>query len=123
MNVEPGSLVMRAPDRFDMVLFRRDFSDFMEYTRRSFEDSVNCYQPEAYGEGVFHPLGACPRADFESGDTFRVYERWKIVQEYIDRRSEEKSISRMRKYRRYGLVKAGVQGGIDRPTLARFNVE
>lgn len=123
MNVEPGSLVMRDPDRYNMVLFRKTFSDFMQYTQRSFENNINCYQPESYGDGVFHPLGACPKEDYERGNIFRVYETWKSIQENVDRRSQEKMMTRMRKYKKYGLLKAGILGGVDRPTLARSEVE
>jgi radical SAM superfamily enzyme YgiQ (UPF0313 family) len=123
MNVEPGSLLLRDPERYDMVLFRKTFADFLAYTRRSFEDNVNCYQPRSYGPGVFHPLGVCPREDYDRGDFFRVYESWKPIQENVDRRSQEKVIARARKYRKHGLLKAGIQGGIDRPTLARAEVE
>ncbi len=119
MNVEPGAGLLRTPERYDMVLFRKTFQDFMTYTRRSFEENINCYQPSSYGDGVLHPLGACPKQDFENGDIFRVYETWKGVQANIEKRSEEKAISRMKKYKRFGLLKAGIQGGVDRPTLAR----
>jgi radical SAM superfamily enzyme YgiQ (UPF0313 family) len=123
MNVEPGALLLRTPEKYDMVLFRRTCDDFMQYTRRSFENNINCYQPHEYGPGVFHPLGTAPRQDCESGDIFRVYETWKSVQENVDRRAAEKLLQRARKYRRFGLLKAGIQGGIDRPTLARAEVE
>jgi radical SAM superfamily enzyme YgiQ (UPF0313 family) len=123
MNVEPGSLVMRDPRRYNMVLFRKTFSDFMQYTQRSFENNINCYQPETYSEGVFHPLGVCSKADFESGNVFRVYESWKPIQENVDRRSREKMWTRSRKYKNYGLLRAGVLGGVDRLTLARSEVE
>jgi hypothetical protein len=95
----------------------------MQYTRRSFENNINCYQPSDYGPGVYHPLGVVPRRDWESGDVFRVYETWKKVQENVDRRSGAKLLQRARKYKKYGLLKAGIQGGIDRPTLARAEVE
>jgi radical SAM superfamily enzyme YgiQ (UPF0313 family) len=123
MNVEPGSLLLRDPARYDMVLFRKNFHDFMQYTRRSFENNINCYQPKSYGPGIFHPLGTCPKEDHERGDIFRVYESWVPIQEHVDRRSREKMIARARKYRKHGLIKAGIQGGIDRPTLARAEVE
>ena len=123
MNVEPGSLLLRTPEKYDMVLMRRTFQDFLEYTRRSFEQNINCYQPETYGDGIFHPLGVVPRSDYDSGDLFRVYESWKDVQEHVDRRSSEKMLARARKYKKYGLIKAGIQGGVDRPTLARAEVE
>ncbi len=123
MNVEPGSLLLRTPERYDMVLYRKTFEDFLEYTRRSFENNINCYQPKTYADGVFHPLGCAPKADHERGDHFRVYESWKVIQEHVERRSEEKTIARARKYRKYGLLKAGIQGGVDRPTLARAEVE
>lgn len=123
MNVEPGALLLRSPERYDMVLLRRNFWDFMQYTQRSFENSINCYQPTSYGDGVFHPLGAVSRRDYERGDVFRAYETWKVIQENVDQRSEEKTLHRARKYHKYGLLKAGIQGGIDRPTLARAEVE
>jgi radical SAM superfamily enzyme YgiQ (UPF0313 family) len=123
MNVEPGSLLLRTPQRYEMVLYRQDFGDFMRYTRRSFEHNINCYQPESYGDGVFHPLGAASRADHEAGTPFRVYETWRAIQAHVDGRSREKTLSRTRKYLRYGLLKPGIQGGIDRPTLARAEVE
>jgi radical SAM superfamily enzyme YgiQ (UPF0313 family) len=123
MNVEPGSLLMRNPTLYDMILFRKGFGDFMRYTQRSFENNINCYQPESYGDGVFHPLGVCPREDYERGEIFRVYETWRRVQENIDRRSKEKMMLRTRKYREYGLLKAGILGGLDRATLARLEVE
>jgi radical SAM superfamily enzyme YgiQ (UPF0313 family) len=123
MNVEPGSLLLRSPDKYDMVLFRKTFDDFLQYTRRSFEDNMNCYQPKVYADGIYHPLGVCTRGDYERGDYFKVYETWKGVQENIDRRSEEKTLSRLRKYKRYALMHAGIQGGVDRPTLARSEVE
>jgi hypothetical protein len=123
INVEPGALLMRDPDRYDMVLFRRTFDDFLRYTRRSFEEGVNCYQPATYGPGVYHPLGTAPKRDVERGEPFRVYEAWKVVQAHVDRRSEERVLQRARKYRKYGLLKAGIQGGVDRPTLARAEVE
>ncbi|MFQ5964638.1 MAG: B12-binding domain-containing radical SAM protein [Candidatus Scalinduaceae bacterium] len=123
MNLEPGSLLMRNPKRYKMVLFRRNFRDFMQYTQRNFENNVNCYQPESYGDGVFHPLGVVPREDYERGDIFRVYETWKRAQENVDKRSEEKTLIRARKYKKYGLLKAGILGGIDRPTLVRSEVE
>jgi radical SAM superfamily enzyme YgiQ (UPF0313 family) len=119
MNVEPGAPLLRQPDKYDMVLFRKTFDDFMTYTRRSFEKNINCYQPSSYGDGVLHPLGVCPKGDYEKGDYFKVYEIWKGVQENIDRRSAEKTISRMKKYRKFGMLKAGIQGGVDQPTLAR----
>jgi radical SAM superfamily enzyme YgiQ (UPF0313 family) len=123
MNVEPGSLLMHNPERYDMVLLRSTFADFLAYTRRSFENNINCYQPKSYGGGIFHPLGTCPREDYQKGDIFRVYESWKPIQDHVDRRSGEKAIARARKYRKHGLIKAGIQGGIDRPTLARAEVE
>jgi radical SAM superfamily enzyme YgiQ (UPF0313 family) len=123
MNVEPGSLLMRDPERYGVVLFRKSFSDFMQYTRRSFEDNINCYQPQRYGDGVFHPLGLCPRTDYEKGDAFRVYETWRQIQANVNQRSQEKLLARARKYRKYGLLKPGIQGGVDRPTLARAEVE
>ena len=123
MNVEPGSLLLRTPERYDMVLFRKDFRDFLRYTQRSFEENINCYQPESYGDGVFHPLGAASKEDFERGDIFRAYETWKTMQAHVDRRSRERMLARARKYRRYDLLKPGIQGGIDRPTLARAEVE
>ena len=123
MNVEPGSLLMRSPERYDMVLFRKDFSDFMRYTQRSFEEGINCYQPERYSDGVLHPLGVASREDYEAGQPFRTYETWRRIQEHVDRRSQERTLARARKYLRYGLLRAGVQGGIDRPTLARAEVE
>ncbi|HZL85539.1 MAG TPA: cobalamin-dependent protein [Candidatus Krumholzibacteria bacterium] len=123
MNVEPGSMLLRDPAKYDMVLMRSTFDDFFQYTKRSFENNINCYQPKEYGPGIYHPLGVVPRRDHESGDIFRVYETWKKVQEHVDKRSEEKLLIRARKYRKYGLLKAGIQGGIDRPTLARSEVE
>ncbi len=114
MNVEPGSLILKNPEPYDMILFRKSFSDFMEYTKHSFENNINCYQPESYAEGLLHPLGAAPRADCERGEPFRVYETWKGVQENIDRRSQEKMLQRARKYRKFGLDRAGILGGIDR---------
>ena len=113
MNVEPGSLLLRNPEPYNMVLFRKEFRDFMRYTQRSFENNINCYQPESYGDGVFHPLGVVSKEDYESGDIFRVYETWKRVQENINSRSEEKALIRARKYKKYGLLKAGILGGID----------
>jgi radical SAM superfamily enzyme YgiQ (UPF0313 family) len=123
MNVEPGSFLLRNPDRYNMVLFRRKFEDFMQYTKRSFENNINCYQPESYGDGIYHPLGVVSREDYESGNIFRVYENWKLVQEYIDLRSEEKTLKRALKYRKYGLLKAGILGGIDRKTASQLEVE
>ena len=93
MNVEPGSLLLRSPERYDMVLFRRDFRDFLRYTQRSFEHSINCYQPESYGDGVFHPLGVASREHYEAGDPFRAYETWRTVQAHVDRRSREKTLA------------------------------
>jgi hypothetical protein len=106
-----------------MVLFRKDFRDFMQYTQRSFENNINCYQPETYGDGVYHPLGAISKDDYEDGDIFRVYETWREIQANVDRRSEERTLARALKYRKFGLLKAGLQGGVDRPTLARAEVE
>jgi hypothetical protein len=123
MNVEPGSLLLRSPERYEMVLFRKDFRDFMQYTQRSFEENINCYQPESYGEGVFHPLGVASREHVERGDVFRVYETWKTVQAHVDRRSRERLLARTRKYLRFGLLKPGIMGGIDRPNLVRAEVE
>jgi radical SAM superfamily enzyme YgiQ (UPF0313 family) len=123
MNVEPGSLLLRSPERYEMVLFRKDFRDFMQYTHRSFEENINCYQPESYGEGVFHPLGVASKEHVEHGHVFRVYETWKTVQAHVDQRSRERSLARTRKYLRYGLLKPGIQGGIDRPNLVRAEVE
>ena len=123
MNVEPGALLMRDPEQYGMVLFRKDFRDFFRYTKRSFENNINCYQPSSYGDGVFHPLGCATFEDHEKGAVFRVYETWKVIQENIDRRSEERTLSRARKYHKYGLLKAGIQGGIDRPALGRSEVE
>lgn len=123
VNVEPGSLLMRNPKLYDMVLFRKDFADFMRYTKRSFENNINCYQPGSYGDGVFHPLGACPREDYEGGDIFRVYESWKRVKANIDVRSREKMMVRVRKYKKYGLMRAGILGGIDHPALSGWDVE
>jgi hypothetical protein len=99
-----------------MVLTRKNFDDFLQYTERSFTNNINCYQPERYGEGVFHPLGCVPKDDYESGDYFRVYETWKGVQENIDRRSRERALARSMKYMKYGLLKVGITGGIDRPS-------
>ncbi len=123
MNSEPGSLLMRTPERYNMVLLRKDFWDFMKYTQRSFENNVNCYQPESYGVGVYHPLGVISKEDHERGDIFRVYDTWKQVQENIDLRSGEKALIRARKYKKYGLLKAGILGGIDRQTQVRSEVE
>jgi radical SAM superfamily enzyme YgiQ (UPF0313 family) len=123
MNAEPGALLLRSPEKYDMVLFRRTFDDFLRYTRRSFERNINCYQPHEYGTGVYHPLGVVQRSAYESGDVFGVYEAWKAVQENVERRSAEKLVPRVRKYRHFGLLKAGIKGGIDRPTLARAEVE
>jgi hypothetical protein len=123
MNVEPGALLMRTPERYGMVLFRQNFKDFYLYTKRSFENNINCYQPASYEDGVFHPLGCCTVEDAERGTIFRAYETWKRIQENIDRRSEERTLYRMRKYHKYGLLKAGIQGGIDRPALGRVEVE
>lgn len=123
MNVEPGALLLRDPDRYGMVLFRQTFDDFLRYTRRSFEENMNCYQPTSYGPGVYHPLGAAPTQDVARGEPFRVYEQWNVVQQNVDRRSEEKTVARVKKYMRYGLLKAGIKGGVDRPTLARAEVE
>ncbi len=123
MNVEPGSLLMRHPDRYDMVLLRQTFSDFMRYTKRSFENNINCYQPEDYSDGVFHPLGSVPKDDYENGDMFRVYETWKEVQANVDRRSNERTLTRARAYMRFGLIKAGIRGGIDRPTFGDGEAE
>jgi radical SAM superfamily enzyme YgiQ (UPF0313 family) len=113
MNVEPGSLLLRNPVHYDMVLFRKSFEDFMQYTKRSFMRNINCYQPESYGHGIFHPLGVVPVKDFEHGEIFKVYEMWKGIQEHIDQRSREKALIRARKYKKYGLLKAGILGGID----------
>lgn len=123
MNVEPGSLLQKNPERYNMVMFRRDFKDFMTYTKRSFENSINCYQPESYGDGVFHPLGIVPREDYESGDIFRVYKNWEKIREHIDHRSEEKALFRALKYKKYSLMKAGILGGMDRLELARSEIE
>ena len=123
MNLEPGSLLLRAPERYDMVLFRKNFQDFLQYTRRSFEENINCYQPESYGDGIFHPLGVASKEHVERGDIFHVYETWKTVQAHVDRRSRERLMERTRRYFRHGLLKPGIQGGIDRPTLARAEVE
>lgn len=123
INVEPGSLLMRSPDRYDMVLFRKAFFDFMDYTRRCFENNINCYQPTSYDDGVFHPLGVCPKEDYENGDIFKVYETWKPIQEYVNQRSSEKSLMRAKKYKKYGLLKVGITGGINLKTLAQSEVE
>lgn len=123
MNVEPGSLLMRHPEQYGMVLFRKSFDDFLQYTKRSFERNINCYQPESYGEGLFHPLGVAPIEDYKSGDIFRVYEAWKKIQANIDRRSNERMLLRFRKYQEYGLTKVGIKGGVDRGSLRDEEVE
>jgi radical SAM superfamily enzyme YgiQ (UPF0313 family) len=114
MNVEPGSLLMRNPEPYGMVLFRKSFSDFLQYTKRSFELNINCYQPESYEKGLFHPLGVAPIEDCKRGDVFRVYETWKRIQKHIDRRSNERILLRGRKYQEHGLTKVGIKGGVDR---------
>jgi radical SAM superfamily enzyme YgiQ (UPF0313 family) len=114
MNVEPGSLLMRNPEHYGMVLFRKSFDDFLHYTKRSFELNINCYQPESYEKGLFHPLGVAPIEDYKRGDVFRVYETWKKIQKHIDQRSNERILSRTRKYQEFGLTKVGIKGGIDR---------
>ena len=63
------------------------------------------------------------REDYERRDIFRVYETWKRVQENIERRAGEKTLIRVREYKKYGLLKAGISGSIDRPTLAQLEVE
>jgi radical SAM superfamily enzyme YgiQ (UPF0313 family) len=123
MNVEPGALLMHSPEKYGMVLFRKNFQDFYVYTKRSFENNVNCYQPSSYGDGIYHPLGCATVEDYERGNVFRVYETWKLVQENVDHRSEERTLYRARKYHKYGLLKAGIQGGIDAPTLGKAEVE
>lgn len=123
MNVEPGSLLLKNPDAYDMVLFRKSFEDFFAYTRRSFEENINCYQPESYDDGAFHPLGVAPRDDVARGDVLRVYESWKKIQQHVDRRSAERVLVRMRKYREYGLEQFGLRGGIDRGSPSRSEVE
>jgi radical SAM superfamily enzyme YgiQ (UPF0313 family) len=123
MNVEPGSLLMRSPDRYNMVLFRKTFSDFMEYTRECFENNINCYRPARYGTGVFHPLGVCSEADYENGNIFSVYESWKLIQAYVNQRSSEKALMRAKKYKKYGLSKAGITGGVNLKTQAHLEVE
>jgi radical SAM superfamily enzyme YgiQ (UPF0313 family) len=117
MNVEPGSLLLQHPDRYEMVLFRRTFADFWQYTQRSFQENMNCYQPEQYGDGIFHPLGCASQADYARGDYFRTYETWKEVQKNIDFRSRQRVNSRMAKYMKHGLRTLGVTGGIDRSAV------
>ena len=123
MNVEPGSLLMRNPKYYGMVLFRKSFDDFMQYTKRNFEMNINCYQPELYEKGLFHPLGVAPIEDYKSGDVFRVYETWKKIQKHIDRRSNERMLLRAQKYQEYGLMKVGIKGGIDRGSPRYIEVE
>lgn len=123
MNVEPGSLLLQQPDRYEMVLFRKTFEDYMQYTKRSFQENINCYQPEEYGAGIFHPLGCVAQADYDRGDLFRVYETWKGVQKNIDQRSRERSRSRMLKYMKHGLYTIGVTGGIDRSGVGNTEQE
>lgn len=123
MNVEPGSLLLRNPEPYNMVLFRKGFWDFMKYTQRSFENNINCYQPESYGGGIFHPLGVVTKEDYERGDVFRVYETWKRVQENINYRSGEKALIRARKYKKFGILKAGILGGIDSTAITGSEIE
>ena len=123
MNVEPGSLLLRSPERYGMTLMRKTFHDFLRYTQRSFELNINCYQPDTYDEGPYHPLGVAATDDVQHGRSLRAYERWKQIQRHVDRRSSERLLARTKKYKKYGLLKAGVHGGIDRPTLARAQAE
>jgi len=123
MNVEPGSLLMRNPKYYGMVLFRKSFDDYLQYTKRNFEMSINCYQPDLYEKGLFHPLGVAPIEDYKRGDDFRVYETWKKIQEHIDRRSNERILLRAQKYQEYGLMKVGIKGGIDRGSPRYIEVE
>lgn len=123
MNVEPGSLPLKNPGAYDMVLFRKSFDDFLRYTRRSFEQNINCYQPESYDDGAFHPLGVASRDDVARGDVLRVYESWKKIQHHVDRRSAERMLARMCKYREYGLEQFGIRGRIDRGSPSRSEVE
>ena len=123
MNVEPGSLLMRNPEHYGMVLFRKNFDDFLQYTKRNFEMNINCYQPESYDKGLFHPLGVASIEDDKCGDVFRVYENWKKIQEHIDRRSNERILLRAKKYQEYGLTKVGIKGGIDRGSPRYIEVE
>ncbi|NWG01873.1 MAG: cobalamin B12-binding domain-containing protein [Syntrophaceae bacterium] len=123
MNVEPGSLLMKNPTQYGMVLFRKSFEDFLQFTQRNFERNINCHQPESYEEGLFHPLGAAPIEDYHRGDVFRVYETWKKIQTHIDRRSNERILMRTQKYQEYGLMKVGIKGGIDRGSPRYIEVE
>jgi radical SAM superfamily enzyme YgiQ (UPF0313 family) len=123
MNVEPGSLLLRSPERYGMVLMRKSFEDFLRYTQRSFERNINCYQPKTYEGGIFHPLGVLPKDDFDRGDLFRVYEAWKELQAYIDRQSVKKRGIHLQKIKKYGLKKIGVLGGVDHPACARTEGE
>ena len=123
MNVEPGSLLHDRPGDYGMVLFREGFDDFFEYTRRSFEQNLNCYQPERYDDGRFHPLGVASKESCERGDPLRAYEDWKRIQAHVDRRSAEKMLLRVRKYKQFGLSKIGVKGGTDRGSFGGEEVE
>ncbi len=116
MNVEPGAMILRDPDSYDMVLFRRTFDDFLTYTRRSFEKELNCYRPEVYSEGLFHPLGCASKQDVAAGQPFRVYEQWQKIQAYADMRTSEKAPFRVARYRKFGLLEAGISGGIEKAT-------
>jgi radical SAM superfamily enzyme YgiQ (UPF0313 family) len=123
MNVEPGSLLLDRPDKYEMVLFRKSFDDFMAYTRRSFEQNMNCYQPEDYDDGAFHPLGVASKDSCARGEPLAAYEAWKKIQDHVDRRSAEKAMLRVRKYKQFDLAKIGIKGGTDRGSFRGSEVE
>jgi hypothetical protein len=72
---------------------------------------------------VFHPLGVCSEADYENGNIFSVYESWKLIQAYVNQRSSEKALMRAKKYKKYGLTKVGIAGGVNLMTQAHLEVE
>lgn len=56
LSIEPGSLVDRDPDRYDMVALRRGYEDYLDFTRMAWKDPGGFHEA-AYDVALPHPYG------------------------------------------------------------------
>ena len=82
---------------------------------------LGSYQPESYGDGVFHSLEAGSPEHCEQGDTVHVYEISRTMQASIDQRSREPLLlAHTRKYLQYGWLSLGFRAISTAPHQPRW---
>ena len=100
LSMEPGALLDRDPDKYNMVATRRGFQDYMEFTKLAYQ-STGGFHEAPYDANLPHPYGCYSKDDRPDRlyhDYHRIHDR---VQATFEARNQAEASQSIRYFPRH----------------------